>query len=146
MNDEGPDSLAGRGGDPADDVVGPASPAAGESSTGDERVDAALDRLRELDEADVDEHAATYDEIHRALTAVLDDTPRVPPPDAPPVDPSDVPAVEPFDVPPDAPSGVPAVEPFDVPPDAPSGVPPVEPSDVPPDAPSGVPPGTPPEQ
>jgi hypothetical protein len=41
-------------------------------STGDAEVDAALERLDELDGKPVDEHAAVYDDVHRRLGAVLD--------------------------------------------------------------------------
>jgi hypothetical protein len=41
-------------------------------STGDGEVDAALERLDELDARPVDEHAAVYEDIHRRLGAVLD--------------------------------------------------------------------------
>jgi hypothetical protein len=41
-------------------------------STGDADVDAALERLDELDSRPVDEHAAVYDDVHRRLGAVLD--------------------------------------------------------------------------
>ena len=42
-------------------------------STGENEVDAALERLDELDARPVDEHAAVYDDVHRRLGAVLDD-------------------------------------------------------------------------
>jgi hypothetical protein len=45
----------------------------GTSVTGDERVDAALARLDELDGVDISGHAGIYDEVHRSLVAVLDD-------------------------------------------------------------------------
>jgi hypothetical protein len=41
--------------------------------TGEPRVDAALDRLVELDEDDVAQHAAVFDEVHQALRATLTD-------------------------------------------------------------------------
>ena len=47
----------------------PAAPAA--ESTGDERVDQAISRLAELDATPVHEHAATVEEIHRALQDTL---------------------------------------------------------------------------
>jgi hypothetical protein len=46
--------------------------------TGDERVDRVLDRLADLDSADVSAHAPIYDEVQRSLAAVLDDVPSVP--------------------------------------------------------------------
>lgn len=42
-------------------------------STGDARVDAALARLDELDEAAVHEHAAIYADVHSRLSAALAD-------------------------------------------------------------------------
>ncbi|MGH3508160.1 MAG: hypothetical protein ACRDO2_13250 [Nocardioidaceae bacterium] len=41
-------------------------------STGDATVDHALERLSELDERDLREHAALYDDIHRELRRALD--------------------------------------------------------------------------
>jgi hypothetical protein len=41
-------------------------------STGDAEVDAALERLAELDVKPVDEHAPVYNDVHRRLGAVLD--------------------------------------------------------------------------
>jgi hypothetical protein len=41
-------------------------------STGDTGVDAAIERLAELDTRPVDEHAAVYDDVHRQLGAVLE--------------------------------------------------------------------------
>jgi hypothetical protein len=43
-------------------------------STGDAQVDAALERLDELDARPVDEHANVYADVHRRLGAVLDGT------------------------------------------------------------------------
>lgn len=43
-----------------------------ELSTGEAQVDAAVARLAELDERDVDEHADVFDDIHRTLGKVLD--------------------------------------------------------------------------
>jgi hypothetical protein len=54
------------------------SSAAGRYDTGDERVDRALDRLADLDSADVSAHAPIYDDVQRSLAAVLDDAPAVP--------------------------------------------------------------------
>jgi hypothetical protein len=50
-------------------------------STGDADVDAALERLDELDARPVDEHATVYEVVHRRLGAVLDG-----PADGPPSD------------------------------------------------------------
>jgi hypothetical protein len=44
----------------------------------DQRVQAALGRLGELDSTDLSAHPAIYDDIHRSLAAVLDDGPAVP--------------------------------------------------------------------
>lgn len=44
----------------------------GELSTGDPDVDAALGRLRDLDELPVDEHGDVYEDVHGRLGAVLD--------------------------------------------------------------------------
>ena len=55
------------------------SRAHGSYDTGDERVDRALDRLQDVDAADVSTHAAIYDDIQRALSAVLDDGSARPP-------------------------------------------------------------------
>jgi hypothetical protein len=44
----------------------------------DPRVQAALDRLAELDATDVSAHPSVYDGIQRSLAAVLDDGPAVP--------------------------------------------------------------------
>jgi hypothetical protein len=41
--------------------------------TGEPRVDAALDRLVELDPDDVAQHATVFDEVHQALRATLTD-------------------------------------------------------------------------
>lgn len=41
--------------------------------TGEARVDAALDRLAELDPDDVHQHAAIFDDIHQQLRATLTD-------------------------------------------------------------------------
>ncbi|MEK9664190.1 MAG: hypothetical protein VW239_11175 [Candidatus Nanopelagicales bacterium] len=41
--------------------------------TGDARVDAALERLLELDESPVSEHVEVYADIHTRLTAALGD-------------------------------------------------------------------------
>ena len=41
--------------------------------TGEPRVDAALDRLAELDPDDVHQHASVFDDIHRQLRATLTD-------------------------------------------------------------------------
>jgi hypothetical protein len=41
--------------------------------TGEPRVDAALDRLAELDPDDVHQHGAVFDDIHRQLRATLTD-------------------------------------------------------------------------
>jgi hypothetical protein len=50
----------------------------GTDVAGDERVDAALARLDELDGVDISAHAGIYDEVHRSLVAVLDDPAVVP--------------------------------------------------------------------
>jgi hypothetical protein len=54
--------------------------APGDDSPGavDQRVQAALRRLDELDSTDVSAHPAIYDDIQRSLAAVLDDGPAVP--------------------------------------------------------------------
>jgi len=49
--------------------------AATASTTGDPRVDHALAQLPEVDDVDIAQHGATYDEIHRTLAAVLDEAP-----------------------------------------------------------------------
>ena len=41
-------------------------------STGDATVDHALERLSELDERDLRDHAAVYDDIHQELRRALD--------------------------------------------------------------------------
>ncbi len=41
--------------------------------TGEPRVDAALDRLAELDPDDVHQHAAVFDDVHQSLRATLSD-------------------------------------------------------------------------
>ena len=41
--------------------------------TGEPAVDAALDRLVELDPDDVHQHAAVFDDVHRTLRATLTD-------------------------------------------------------------------------
>lgn len=41
--------------------------------TGDTRVDAALERLQELDQVTVEEHAEIFGDIHARLTAALGD-------------------------------------------------------------------------
>jgi hypothetical protein len=41
--------------------------------TGEPGVDAALDRLVELDPEDVHQHAAVFDDVHRSLRATLTD-------------------------------------------------------------------------
>lgn len=46
----------------------PVAPAAG---TGDPRIDAAVDRLADLDRMPVREHAQRYDEVHAALQDTL---------------------------------------------------------------------------
>jgi hypothetical protein len=43
-------------------------------STGDAALDAALDRLDELDESDLERHVEIYDDLPGALGAVLDGT------------------------------------------------------------------------
>jgi hypothetical protein len=43
-------------------------------STGDAAVDAALTRLDELDESDLERHVEIYDDLQAALGAVLDGT------------------------------------------------------------------------
>ncbi len=43
-------------------------------STGDARVDAALERLSDLDDLELDDHAELYDDVHRRLGSVLDGT------------------------------------------------------------------------
>jgi hypothetical protein len=40
-------------------------------STGDDRVDAAVDRLTDLDNTPVDDHVGIYDDIHARLGAAL---------------------------------------------------------------------------
>lgn len=40
-------------------------------STGDTRVDAALERLQELDQVSIEEHAEIFGDIHARLTAAL---------------------------------------------------------------------------
>lgn len=65
--DDGPhdDDSHGATGDEhvADDV----------SATGDNRVDAAVSRLDDLDDADITAHEDIYDETHRSLAAMLDE-------------------------------------------------------------------------
>ena len=41
--------------------------------TGDARVDAALERLQELDQVTIDEHAEVFSDIHARLSAALAD-------------------------------------------------------------------------
>lgn len=41
--------------------------------TGDARVDAALERLQELDQITIDEHAEVFSDIHARLSAALAD-------------------------------------------------------------------------
>ncbi len=41
------------------------------AGTGNERVDAAIERLRELDTAPVEAHAAVYEAVHEELRAAL---------------------------------------------------------------------------
>jgi hypothetical protein len=41
--------------------------------TGDARVDAALERLQELDQVPIEEHAEIFGDIHARLTAALGD-------------------------------------------------------------------------
>lgn len=41
--------------------------------TGDARVDAALERLQELDQATIEEHAEVFADIHARLSAALGD-------------------------------------------------------------------------
>jgi hypothetical protein len=48
------------------------------SSAVDQRVQAALGRLGELDSSDVSTHPAIYDDIQRSLAAVLDNGPAGP--------------------------------------------------------------------
>jgi hypothetical protein len=50
------------------------------ATTGDPRVDQALQQLQALDRLDVDEHPARFDDIHRALAAALDESPAAEPP------------------------------------------------------------------
>lgn len=52
-------------------------------SLGDPRVDAAVSSLRDLEQRDVDEHAAVYERAHEALREALDDESR-PSANAPP--------------------------------------------------------------
>jgi hypothetical protein len=54
------------------------SSTSGRYDTGDERVDRVLDRLADLDSADISAHAAGYDDIQRSLAAALDVDPTVP--------------------------------------------------------------------
>jgi hypothetical protein len=44
--------------------------------TGDARVDAALERLQELDQVPIEEHAEIFGDIHARLTAALGDASR----------------------------------------------------------------------
>jgi len=44
--------------------------------TGDARVDAALERLQELDQVPIEEHADIFGDIHGRLTAALGDANR----------------------------------------------------------------------
>jgi len=41
--------------------------------TGDTRVDAALERLQELDQVPIEEHAEVFGDIHARLTSALGD-------------------------------------------------------------------------
>ncbi|HLR84485.1 MAG TPA: hypothetical protein VK059_06015 [Nocardioidaceae bacterium] len=41
------------------------------AGTGNERVDAAIERLRELDSASIDAHAEVYEAVHEELRAAL---------------------------------------------------------------------------
>jgi len=49
-------------------------------ATGNARVDAALERLQELDQASIEEHAEVFSDIHARLSSALGDsgTPEVP--------------------------------------------------------------------
>lgn len=71
MNDDDPRSGDGPGAGPAFD----GDDAATATTTGDARVDHALAQLREVDDVDITQHGATYDQIHHTLAAVLDDAP-----------------------------------------------------------------------
>lgn len=59
-----PDELAVQQGLPISVPVQP---------TGDARVDAALERLQELDQATIEEHAEVFADIHARLSAALGD-------------------------------------------------------------------------
>ena len=47
------------------------APSGEPARTGDERVDAAIERLRELDGSPVESHAAVYETVHEELRAAL---------------------------------------------------------------------------
>jgi hypothetical protein len=57
------------------EVISEAGDAGTAVSPPDESVDAAVNRLGELDSTDVSQHPAIYEDIHRSLASALDATP-----------------------------------------------------------------------